>query len=51
MSLVNEYKKSIREKMLGEIAPEARAAPAMPAEGMGGMDEDTLNSMLELIQR
>ena len=56
MSLVNEYRNSIRGKLgLSEEDPALAAGGDQLAAGsMGGlgeMDENTLNSVLELIQR
>ena len=57
MSLV-EYRQAVREKLgLQEEDPAMSAAPAaggdasMGAGGMSGMDEATLNSVLELVQK
>jgi hypothetical protein len=60
MSLVNEYRSEVRKKFgLQEEDPMATSpTPASTADlgvdaasGMGGMDEATLNSVLELVQK
>lgn len=51
MSLVNEYRNSVRDRLGLEISEEPVDGSNMDqTAGMSAMDEKTLNSMLELIQ-